>query len=64
MQSRESLTSRGRASRISLEPFAYEEGSITERANGAPTLSYQLSLPPNAKAAVERVQGYGQHRRR
>ncbi len=61
MQSRESLTSRGRSSRISIEPFAYEEGSITKRASDAPTLSYQLSLPPNAKAALLLVHGYGEH---
>lgn len=61
MQARDSLTSRGRTSRISLEPFAYEEGSITQRAAGAPTLSYQLSVPPEAKAALLVVHGYGEH---
>lgn len=61
MQSRESLTSRGRTSRISIEPYAYEEGSISTRASGAPTLSYQLSLPANAKAALVLVHGYGEH---
>lgn len=61
MQSRESLTSRGRTSRVSIEPFAYEEGSITKRASDAPTLSYQLSLPADPKAAVLLVHGYGEH---
>lgn len=61
MQARDSLTSRGRTSRISIEPFAYEEGSITQRAAGAPTLSYQLSVPPEAKAALLMVHGYGEH---
>jgi alpha-beta hydrolase superfamily lysophospholipase len=61
MESRESLTSRGRSSRISLDPFAYEEGSISKRASDAPTISYQLSLPPDAKAALVLVHGYGEH---
>ena len=61
MESRESITSRGRTSLISVVPFAYEEGSITTRASGGPTLSYQLSLPPNAKAALLLVHGYGEH---
>lgn len=61
MQARDSFTSRGRTSRISIEPFAYEEGSITQRAAGAPTLSYQLSVPPEAKAALLMVHGYGEH---
>jgi lysophospholipase len=58
---RESITSRGRSSRISIEPYSYEEGSITERAGGGPTLSYQLSVPPNAKAALLLCHGYGEH---
>lgn len=61
MDSRESLTSRGRSSRISIEPYAYEEGSITDRAGGGPTLAYQLSLPPNAKGAILLCHGYGEH---
>lgn len=61
MESRESLTSRGRTSRISIEPYSYEEGSITERAAGAPTLSYQLSIPPKAKAGMLLCHGYGEH---
>lgn len=61
MQARDSFTSRGRTSRISIEPYAYEEGSITKRAAGAPTLSYQLSMPPEARAAVLVVHGYGEH---
>jgi len=61
MQARDSLTSRGRSSRISIQPYAYEEGSITQRATGAPTLSYQLSVPPDAKAALLLVHGYGEH---
>lgn len=61
MESRESITSLGRSSRISIEPFAYEEGSISQRNSGAPTLSYQLSLPPNPKAALLLCHGYGEH---
>jgi lysophospholipase len=61
MDSRESVTSRGRSSRISIEPYAYEEGSINQRAGGGPTLSYQLSMPPNAKAALLLCHGYGEH---
>jgi alpha-beta hydrolase superfamily lysophospholipase len=61
MQPRESLTSLGRSSRISLEPFTYEEGSISVRAAGAPTLAYQLALPPDPKAALLVVHGYGEH---
>lgn len=61
MDSRDSITSRGRSSRISIEPYAYEEGSITERAGGGPTLSYQLSLPPSPKAALLLCHGYGEH---
>ena len=58
---RESMTSIGRVSRISVQPFTYEEGSLDKRAGGAPTLAYQLSLPENAKAAVLVVHGYGEH---
>lgn len=61
MQARDSVTSKGRTSRISLEPFAYEEGSITSRAAGAPTLSYQLSVPRDAKAVLLMVHGYAEH---
>ncbi len=55
------MTSRGRTSRISIEPYSYEEGSISERAGGGPTLSYQLSMPPQPKAAVLLCHGYGEH---
>ncbi len=55
------MTSRGRVSRISIEPYSYEEGSISTRAAGAPTLAYQLSVPPDARAAVMLVHGYGEH---
>src|SRR5579859_1022138 len=58
---RESLTSSGRTSRISLLPFTYEEGSLSRRAAGAPTLSYQLALPENAVAGVLVLHGYGEH---
>lgn len=61
MQSRDSITSRGRSSRISIEPFTYEEGSISARADGAPTLAYQLAVPRDARAAVLLVHGYGEH---
>jgi alpha-beta hydrolase superfamily lysophospholipase len=61
MQARDSLTSRGRTSRISFDPYAYEEGVISQRATGAPTLSYQLSVPRDAKAALLMVHGYGEH---
>jgi alpha-beta hydrolase superfamily lysophospholipase len=49
------------SSRISVHPYAYEEGSIAERPGGAPTLAYQLSLPKDARAAVLLLHGYGEH---
>lgn len=61
MQSRESLTSLGRSSLISVQPFTYEEGSIAKRASDAPTLAYQLAVPTEPKAAVLLVHGYGEH---
>jgi alpha-beta hydrolase superfamily lysophospholipase len=63
MQTRESVTSAGRSStsRISLLPFSYEEGSLRNRAAGAPTLSYQLALPEGAQCAVLVLHGYGEH---
>lgn len=61
MQPRDSLTSLGRTSRISIEPYSYEEGSISERAGGGPTLSYQLSVPTQPKASVLLCHGYGEH---
>lgn len=59
--SRESLTSTGRTSRISIVPFTYEEGSLAQRAAGAPTLAYQLALPEDAVAGVLVLHGYGEH---
>lgn len=61
MQSRDSSTSLGRISRVSHTPFTYEEGSIDKRAAGAPTLSYQLAIPPEPKATLLVVHGYGEH---
>lgn len=64
MQARESVSSpsqQRRSTRISMEPYAYEEGSIGTRASGAPTLSYALTLPPEAKAAVVVAHGYAEH---
>ena len=58
---RDSINSTGRTSRISMQPFTYEEGSLSQRASGAPTLAYQLSLPPDAEAAVLVLHGYGEH---
>lgn len=48
-------------SRISVQPYSYEEGSIGGRPGGAPTLAYQLSLPEGARAAVLLLHGYGEH---
>ncbi|MGZ3419331.1 MAG: alpha/beta hydrolase [Polyangiales bacterium] len=61
MTPRESLTSMGRSSLISMQPFTYEEGSISKRAGDAPTLAYQLAVPAEPKAAVLLVHGYGEH---
>ncbi len=58
---RDSITSSGRTSRISVLPYTYEEGSLSQRAAGSPTLAYQLSLPADAKAGVLVVHGYGEH---
>ncbi len=44
-----------------MHPYAYEEGSISGRPGGAPTIAYQLSLPEGAKAAVLLLHGYGEH---
>ncbi|GAC1352934.1 MAG: monoacylglycerol lipase [Polyangiales bacterium] len=59
--SRDSITSQGRVSLISNLPFAYEEGSIDKRAEGSPTIAYQLALPAEPKASVLVVHGYGEH---
>lgn len=48
-------------SRISVQPYSYEEGSIAGRPGDAPTLAYQLSLPEGARAAVLLLHGYGEH---
>jgi alpha-beta hydrolase superfamily lysophospholipase len=61
MQPRDSLGETSRISRISMHPFAYEEGSIAGRPGGAPTLAYQLSLPESPRAAVLLLHGYGEH---
>ncbi|GAC1543424.1 MAG: monoacylglycerol lipase [Polyangiales bacterium] len=58
---RDSINSTGRTSRISILPFTYEEGSLSQRAAGAPTLSYQLALPADAVAGVLVLHGYGEH---
>ena len=56
-----SMDGTGRTSRISVLPFTYEEGSLRDRAAGAPTLSYQLALPNDAAAGVLVLHGYGEH---
>lgn len=61
MQPRDSQGSVLRSSAISVHPYAYEEGSISGRPGGAPTLAYQLSLPSDARAAVLLLHGYGEH---
>jgi alpha-beta hydrolase superfamily lysophospholipase len=47
--------------RKSAVPFNYEEGTLGQRAGGAPSLAYALSLPNDAKAAMLVVHGYGEH---
>jgi alpha-beta hydrolase superfamily lysophospholipase len=48
-------------SRNPIVPFTIEEGMLTQRAGGAPDIAYQLSLPPDARAALILVHGYGEH---